>query len=118
MTTATSTNHSMRFSPDELLAGMLATVEGSGFPADQATLQTVFAKIAAEFPLLAPFNLSDDAVARAIAVLEGRKSLVRDGERYTLTTDGRAACVSSKRTLFNRDDREQLEGAAAIFSAA
>lgn len=39
------------------------------------------------------------------------------GERYTLTTEGRAACVSSKRTLFNRDDREQFEGAAAVFSA-
>ena len=107
----------MRFAPDELLSGMLATVEGNDFPADPPTLQTIFVKIATEFPLFAPFTALDDAVGRAIGVLEGRKSLVRAGERYTLTTEGRAACVSSKRTLFSRGDREQLEGAAAVFSA-
>ena len=113
-----TTSNSMRFSPDELLAGMLATVGGEDFPADDTALRAVFAKIAAEFPLLAPFNLSDDAMTRAITVLEGRKALVREGDRYQITIEGRASCVSSKRTLFNRDDREQLEGAAAIFSAA
>ena len=106
----------MRFSPDELLSGMLATLQGGDFPADGGALRTVFAKIAAAFPLLAPFNGSDDAVERAIGTLERRKSLVQEGDRYTLTIEGRAACVSSKRTLFNRDDREQLEGAAAMFS--
>ena len=113
----TATN-SMRFSPDELLSGLLATLDSGDFPADNATLRATFAKIAAEFPLLAPFSTSDDAIQKAITVLEGRKALVQEGDRYTLTTEGRAACVSSKRTLFNRDNREQLEGAAAIFSAA
>jgi len=113
-----TTTNSMRFSPDELLSGMLATLEAGDFPADNATLRTVFAKIAAEFPLLAPFSTTDDAIQKAITVLEGRKALVQAGDRYTLTPEGRAACVSSKRTLFNRDDREQLEGAAAVFSAA
>lgn len=113
-----TTPNSMRFSPDELLSGMLATLEAGDFPADNARLREVFTKIATEFPLLAPFATADDAIQKAITVLEGRKALVQDGDRYTLTTEGRASCVSSKRTLFNRDDREQLEGAAAIFSAA
>ena len=118
MTTPTNATHSMRFSPDELLSGMLATVDGNDFPADQPTLRAMFAEIATEFPLFAPFTAVDDAVQRAIGVLAGRKSLVLGGERYTLTTEGRAACVSSKRTLFNRDDCNQLDGAAAVFSAA
>ena len=112
------TTNSMRFSPDELLQGMLATMEASDFPADDAALRAVFAKIAVEFPLLAPFATTDDAIQKAITVLEGRKALVEEGGRYTLTPEGRAACVSSKRTLFNRDDREQLEGAAAVFATA
>lgn len=117
MTIPADATHSMRFSPDELLAGMLATLEGGDFPADGKVLRTVFTKIAAAFPLLAPFTAGDDMVQRAISALEHRKSLVQDGDRYTLTAEGRAACVSSKRTLFNRDDREQLEGAPAIFSS-
>lgn len=113
-----TTTNSMRFSPAELLSGMLATIDGSDFPADETALRAVFAKIGAEFPLLAPFNTNDGAVQKAISALEERKALVLADGRYVLTAEGRAACVSSKRTLFNRDDREQLEGAAAIFSAA
>ena len=113
-----TTPNSMRFSPDELLSGLLATLESGDFPADNAKLREVFAKIAAEFPLFAPFATTDDAIQKAITVLEERKALVQEGDRYTLTAEGRTSCVSSKRTLFNRDDREQLEGAAAIFSAA
>ena len=44
--------------------------------------------------------------------------LVREGDRYQIAAEGRASCVSSKRTLFNKDAREQLEGAAAIFATA
>ena len=113
-----TTTNSMRFSPDELLSGMLATVEGTDFTADNARLRASFAKIAADFPLMAPFDQTDDAIQRAITVLEGRKAIELDGDHYTLTDAGRTHCVSSKRTLFNKDAREQLEGAAAIFSAA
>ena len=113
-----TTSNSMRFSPEELLGGMLATLEAGDFPADDAKLRAVFTKIAAEFPLLAPFGTTDDAISKTITTMEGKKLLVKNGERYTLTEEGRAACVSSKRTLFNRDDREQLEGAAAIFASA
>ena len=65
MTTPANAAHSMRFAPDELLSGMLATVEGNDFPADPPTLQTIFVKIATEFPLFAPFTALDDAVGRA-----------------------------------------------------
>lgn len=113
-----TTTNSMKFSPDELLAGILATVESADFTADAARLRAAFEKIVAQFPLLAPFTLNADAIQKAITVMEGHKALVHEGERYTLTPDGRAHCVSSKRTLFNRDAREQLEGAAAILSVA
>ncbi|MFA7249487.1 MAG: hypothetical protein WC273_07610, partial [Dehalococcoidia bacterium] len=88
MTTPANATFSMRFSPDELLAGMLATLDSGDFPADEATLRTVFSKIAAEFPLLAPFGTSDDAVSRAISVLEARDLLVHEGDRYKLTAEG------------------------------
>lgn len=71
MTTPANAAHSMRFAPDELLSGMLATVEGNDFPADPPTLKAMFAKIATEFPLFAPFTALDDAVQRAIGALEG-----------------------------------------------
>jgi len=113
-----TTTNSMRFSPDELLSGMLATMEATDFTADDARLRASFAKIAAEFPLMAPFAQTDDAIQKAITALEGRGALVLDGDHYKLTDEGRAHCVSSKRTLFNKDAREQLEGAAAIFASA
>ncbi len=113
-----TTTNSMRFSPDELLSGMLATMEATDFTADDARLRASFGKIAAEFPLMAPFAQSDDAIQKAITALEGRGALVLDGDHYKLTDEGRAHCVSSKRTLFNKDAREQLEGAAAIFASA
>ena len=64
-----TTTNSMRFSPDELLSGMLATVESTQFTADDARLRAAFEKIAVEYPLLAPFSASDDVMEKAIAVL-------------------------------------------------
>ena len=109
-------SNSMRFSFQELLAGMLATLGTDEFPDDAARLQTVFNKIAGEFPLFAPFAATDDAVAQALSALEAKQALTRGEGRYALTLTGRAHCVSSKRTLFNKGDRDQLEGAAQIFA--
>ena len=77
-----TTTNSMKFSPDELLSGMLATVEGANFTSDAERLRASFAKIAADFPLLAPFNQGDDAISKAITVLEGRGALALDGDHY------------------------------------
>ena len=106
----------MRFSFHELLAGLLATLGTDEFPDDAAALQSTFNEIAARYPLFAPFAATTDAVSQAIIALEGQHALTRTPGRYVLTPEGRAHCVSSKRTLFNKGDREQLEGAAAIFS--
>ena len=108
----------MRFSHQELLSGLLATLAGNDFTDDPAALKAVFARIGTEFPLLAPFAAGEGSAAvDALAGLESAGTLTRGAGRYALSTAGRARCVSSKRTLFNRADVEQLEGAAAIFAA-
>jgi hypothetical protein len=41
--------------------------------------------------------------------------LERQPDSYLLPETGRALCVRSKRTLFNKSDIDQLEQAAAVF---
>ena len=108
----------MRFSHQELLAGMLATLQGDSFTDNADTLQTTFTKVGTEFPLLAMFAVNDSAASDALGALETSGVLLRADGRYSLSPQGRAHCVSSKRTLFSKRDTEQLEGAALIFPTA
>ena len=104
----------MRFSFQELLAGLLATLGTDEFPDDTAALQATFNEIAGQYPLFSPFAATTDAVAQAISALEGQHALTHEGGRYVLTPRGRAHCVSSKRTLFNKGDRPRASARAAL----
>jgi hypothetical protein len=114
---ASQPSGSMRFQSDEVLSGMLATVERPTFTDDRVRLMAIFEALAGRFSLFAHFQSGThvQAVDDALAKLEAKDFLRHDDGCYTLTTDGRAHCVSSKRTLFNPGDREQLEAAALVF---
>jgi hypothetical protein len=114
-----TTGGSMRYSLDEVLSGMLASLEGDEFPDDPAEVAAAFEGLAAEFPMFAPMaaGVDPEAVADALKSMEAKAILKRGEGKYILTAEGRAQCVSSKRTLFNRRDVEQLEAAAKVFSA-
>ena len=116
----TSSNpRSMRFSLNEVLSGMLASLDSDHFTDDAASLAASFEHLAAQFTLFAPFagKLDPEAVNKALASMESKAYLAHEPGQYKLTNDGRAHCVSSKRTLFNKADCEQLEAATAIFQA-
>jgi hypothetical protein len=109
--------NSMRFEISEVLSGMLASVEQHTFTDDPSRLATMFADLSGRFSLFKPFESGVDpkAVADALVKLEQKHYLTHGDQHYTLTDDGKAHCVSSKRTLFNQGDREQLEAAALVF---
>lgn len=118
MTTAnTSGASSMRFSLNEVLSGMLASTAASSFSDDAVKLAAMFEQLAGQFPLFAPLAVGVDpaAVGQALQSLESKKIISRAEGRYVLSDEGRAACRSSKRTLFNRSDSDQLEEAAKVF---
>ena len=108
---------SMRFEIHEVLSGMLATVDKDTFSDDAAGLAKMFEGLSGRFALFAPFQVGVDpaAVGDALGKLEQKHCIEHGDGIYTLTPEGRASCVSSKRTLFSQADREQLEGAAAEF---
>ena len=114
-----TTTRSLRFSLDEVLSGMLATLEGDHFTDDAPRLAASFEDLAGKFPLFASFAgaLDPQAVENALAKLESKSHLSHESGQYKVTAEGRAYCVSSKRTLFNRKDCEQLEAATLIFQA-
>lgn len=98
---------------------MLATLEGDRFSDDTAALAASFETLASQLTLFAPFAV---AVAGAGAPdtfgsLEAKSHLGRESGKYLLTTEGRVHCISTKRTLFNRADCEQLTAATHIFQA-
>jgi hypothetical protein len=108
---------SMRYSIDEALSGMLATIEQSEFTDSPEELATAFERLAGEFPLFAPMAAGVNAEAVQIALGKMvQKSILQHAEgKYVLTTEGRNACVSSKRMLFNAGAITQLEAAARSF---
>lgn len=118
MTTASSGSNSMKFTLNEVLQGMLASVEQDTFTDDAARLAKMFEGLATTVPLFAPMAAGVDpqAVAGALKTLEDKAILTHGEGTYTLTETGRAHCVSGKRTLFNKRDQEQLEAAAATFA--
>jgi hypothetical protein len=113
----------MRYTIDEVLSGMLASLERDTFTDDSQRLGEVFKGLAHEAPLFAPFAaLAGEADFSA--VLEGAlQALVSDGHlehaagRYQLTSAGRARCITGKRTLFNAGDIADLEAGARYFEA-
>ena len=108
----------MKFTLNEVLQGMLASVEQDTFTDDAARLAKMFEGLAGTVPLFAPMAAGVDpqAVASALKSLEEKAILTHADGTYTLTESGRAQCVSGKRTLFNKRDQEQLEAAAATFA--
>lgn len=110
--------NSMRFSLTEVMSGMLASLPSDRFSDDPAHLAAAFEDLAGRFPLFAPLASAVDAeaVGSAVGQLCEQDFVVHADGEYVLTEAGRAHCVRSKRTLFNRGDIEQLEAAAALFA--
>jgi len=115
--------HSMRYTIDEVLAGMLASIELDTFTDDSQRLGEAFKGLAQQAPIFAPFAALVGE-ADFSAVLEGTlQTLVSDGHlehqpgRYYLPEPGRARCITSKRTLFNAGDIRDLEAGARYFEA-
>jgi hypothetical protein len=108
---------SMRFSLPEVMSGMLASLESDRFTDDPVQLTALIEELAGQFSLFAPLAAAVDAeaVAGAFNDLRDKEFLVHEDGRYILTDTGRAHCIRSKRTLFNKGDIEQLEQAAVIF---
>ncbi len=117
MTTPVISPRSMKFSLDELLQGMLATIDGESFSDDSAKLATMFGELAGRFELFAPLGtgVTGEALEAALTKLQGRSMLSRADGHYTFAVEGREKCVSCKRTLFNLADRGALEEAAKAF---
>jgi hypothetical protein len=112
---------SMRFTIDEVLSGMLATVERDGFTDDPATLGELFKGLAEVGPLFAPFGALAGEPDFSATVDKALQTLVANGYlehppgRYLLTPDARARCITSKRTLFNAGHIRDLEAGARYF---
>ena len=114
---------SMRYTLDEVLSGMLASIETDMFTDDSQRLGEVFKGLSEQAPIFAPFAaLAGEADFSE--VLEGTlQTLVGDGHlehqpgRYYLPASGRARCITSKRTLFNAGDIRDLEAGARYFEA-
>src|SRR6476661_5119921 len=100
---------SMRYALSEVLSGMLASTSADSFSDNAAEIAATFNELASEFPLLAPMAGSVDpaAIGKALESLEAKKLITHGTGSYTLTPEGRAHCVSSKRTLFKTQDRDQ-----------
>lgn len=113
----------MRFAIDEVLSGMLATIESDHFTDDPAALGEIFKGLAETGPLFAPFGALVDGPDFSAILSKALDTLVSDGHlehppgRYRLTPVGRARCVTSKRTLFNASDIRDLEAGAKYFDA-
>jgi hypothetical protein len=112
---------SMRYTIDEILAGMLASIERDMFTDDPRRLGEAFKGLSQQAPIFAPFAALGGE-ADYSAVLEGTlQALVSDGHlehqpgRYYLPEPGRARCITSKRTLFNAGDIQDLEAGARYF---
>jgi hypothetical protein len=114
---------SMRYTIDEVLSGMFASIERDMFTDDPQRLGEAFKELSQQASIFAPFGALVGE-ADFSAVLEGTlQTLVSDGHlehqpgRYYLPDSGRARCITSKRTLFNASDIQDLEAGARYFEA-
>lgn len=114
---------SMRYTLDEVLAGMLASIERDHFTDDTQKLGVIFKGLSEQSALFAPFGALGDESDFSAAVEKALGTLERDGHlehppgRYRLTPVGRARCVAGKRTAFNASDIKDLEAGAVYFDA-
>lgn len=110
---------SMRFQLQEVLSGMLASMQAESFTDDVPRLAAMFEGLAGRFALFAPMAAGVDpgAVAKALESLEQSKIIEHGEARYSLTAEGRAHCVSSRKTLFNQRDIKELDEAAGVFDS-
>ncbi|MDO8751209.1 MAG: hypothetical protein Q7K03_08715 [Dehalococcoidia bacterium] len=112
---------SMRYSIDEVLSGMLASITRNEFTDDVARLGAVFKTLSAKHSLLAPFAAVGGEADFSVVLKDALQKLVNkefihhEPGRYALTPKGRASCVSSKRMLFKATDVGQLEATACDF---
>lgn len=115
---------SMRYTIDEVLSGILASIERDTFTDDSERLGEVFKGLAHEAPLFAPFAALAGEADFSAVLANTLQALVNDGRlehlpgRYWLPAPGRARCITSKRTLFNASDIADLEVGARYFEAA
>jgi hypothetical protein len=113
----------MRFTIDEVLSGMLASIERDYFTDDVQVLGETFKGLAAQGPLFAPFAALAGGPDFSVILERALETLVKNGHlehppgRYRLNPVGRARCVTSKRTLFSSGDIRDLEAGAHYFDA-
>jgi len=111
----------MRYTVDEVLSGMLSSMTLDYFTDDHQRLGEIFKVLSENHPMLASYAAvtgeSDfSAVLRdSLQKLVDKKFLQHEPGRYFMSPENRAACVASKRALFNAADREQVEAAARDF---
>lgn len=117
MTTTNPGNASMRFSMDEVLSGILASITTDSFTDDHPRLATMFDSLAKTYPLCAPLAAAVDpgAVQKAFDKLVSKGTLDHADGAYKITIAGRIQFVGSKKMLFNQGDGEQLAAAAKEF---
>src|SRR3972149_1778310 len=93
----------MRYTIDEVLSGMLASIERDDFTDDSQRLGEVFKGLSQEASLFAPFAALAGEADFSAVLESALQALVSDGHlqhepgRYHLTPAGRARCVTSKR---------------------
>jgi hypothetical protein len=114
---------SMRYTIDEVLSGMLASIEQDTFTDDSQRLGEAFKGLSQQAPIFAPFAALVGEADFSAVLDTTLQTLVSDGhlERqpgfYHLPEAGRARCITSKRTLFNVGDIRDLEAGARYFEA-
>lgn len=115
--------NSMRYRPEELLRGLLASVSCERFTGASDVLGGTLDQLAEKLSIFQQFAsngngkpLSDTASA-ALKALEGQGVLTHEASSgaYHLNHEGRAHCKSSKQTLFSKADIAQLEEGATLF---
>ena len=115
--------NSMKYSPDEVLSGLLATFKQTTFTDDTDRLGAIFKELGQTYSLLSPFAAAQGeadfsaVLGKGLEKLVSKKWLDHEPGTYSLTEAGRVSCVGSKKTLFNKGDLEQLEALAADFEA-
>ena len=109
----------MRFQIHEVLSGMLASMQAESLTDDAQCLAATFEDLAGRFALFAPMAAGVDpsAVAKALETLDRSKIIEHSEGRDSLTAEGRALCVSSRKTLFNQRDIQELDAAAGVFDS-
>jgi hypothetical protein len=114
---------SMRYTIDEVLTGMLSSINLDYFTDDHQKLGEIFKDLSKNHPMLARYAAISgegdfSAVLRdALQKMVDRKLLQHETGKYFLTAENRAQCVRIKRTLFNAADVQQVEAAAKDFDA-